>query len=1234
MKLYRISYLLLPAFAAIVFALAALLAPEAGAAGGTAHVSRTAVGEAGSLVPAGGTANVSRTAVGEAGSLVPAGGTANVSRTAVGEAGSLVPAGGTAHVSRTAVGEAGSLVPAGAREPRDGPGTGFAASGADPLLKDAGLTIVATSPVITTDLNKTLLIFNYPGPAAMRDAHLSLDFWSNDVLVAHLPFTLTLEPGPTVFPVTWASEAFSATYDAQARNVLRAQWTDPDDKVVDTATRALNTFGVDPMPSVALSDIVWDIGTITQGVVLNRAFTVANVGAADLAVYLSGPGTAQPYRRLAPGDMAAYTVTVDTLALPPLPYSNTLSIRTSDPAAPTRTIRIAGTIAAPAGPTSVFARPDRPWDRRLVVYGNAAENTPVYFSDITALDPAANEACAVFDSGGTSLKGVGRACLDPGGGAFGVVNGWRVLVERVDGALMRFSVPEVITGGAAYAMQFGRLYTFGEGAAAHTQPVRIISQTHAVATMDALVTNVGAWGALNLQVAVGNVTIYSQTQFITQPTIINLPNFASAIDQYSATLPPSRTADVPFQVLVDSAADVVLTNFTLVPLGMVDLSILPGSMAYGPPVTGYTLTEGVIAPVTTTVRNTGTTDSGPLVVSLYAAPGQAAGLPPQYIRSALVSNVPAGGSSAAAIEWNTAGVTGGVSVSVVADPLKRVAETNKANNSAEGFVNILTRPDVAVVRIVPSERWPSANEVVATSVVLRNAGQTDALNLTVALYDGDPSSSIDLLRLQSAGESPAGTALVDRRTVSIAAGAELTTSLAWAALRAGRRLLIAVVSADSTSSAPNGPNRQASLPVFVGFHGPILIDSGGANDSAYTATVGYGFLGEDGGVSSACGTVSYRTFRQAVSGPLQYRFDNFQAGRAYHLDLEFYECDGAGRQQRVLVNGTPVLASADLSDEQPHRFSLRLDPALYAHNIITLTIDEMHGRPAIVSQIHLYDVDYRYAGAGAPAEQPYPMGMGLLTPGQRGFGYLNGTPLLYDDAPVQAMRIETSTTDLRYRFDELDPARRYALNLTFYHRFELTPTLAIDLGTWYYSPAFTVPYSQTYAVNIAVPPGAYAADGSITVSISRTDSMTGSFVSEIALEEQTLGETLSAADLMLLTLDGPRTVTAGLPISYTLLVINNGPDDAGDVVLSAGPTPGSLRVAALASSGFCDTAGPISCSLGEFPNGASTAVTVVLTPTVAGLLNTPIRINSDTSDPNSANNSVLLSTQVLPAAAP
>ena len=103
---------------------------------------------------------------------------------------------------------------------------------------------------------------------------------------------ITLEPGPNVFPVTWMTAAFSPTYDAQADHLLVAQWADADGEAVDTALRSFNTFGVDPLPSLALNASVWNIETITQGAVLGRVFTVANLGAVDLAVYLSGSGAA------------------------------------------------------------------------------------------------------------------------------------------------------------------------------------------------------------------------------------------------------------------------------------------------------------------------------------------------------------------------------------------------------------------------------------------------------------------------------------------------------------------------------------------------------------------------------------------------------------------------------------------------------------------------------------------------------------------------------------------------------------------------------------------------------------------------------------------------------------------------------------------------------------------------------------------------------------------------------
>jgi hypothetical protein len=61
---------------------------------------------------------------------------------------------------------------------------------------------------------------------------------------------------------------------------------------------------------------------------------------------------------------------------------------------------------------------------------------------------------------------------------------------------------------------------------------------------------------------------------------------------------------------------------------------------------------------------------------------------------------------------------------------------------------------------------------------------------------------------------------------------------------------------------------------------------------------------------------------------------------------------------------------------------------------------------------------------------------------------------------------------------------------------------------------------------------------------------------------------------------------------------------------------------------------PLYCSLGAFPNGKSGEVSIVLTPTAAGALNIPLSINSATSDPYSANNGVLLSSQVFPGASP
>jgi hypothetical protein len=61
-----------------------------------------------------------------------------------------------------------------------------------------------------------------------------------------------------------------------------------------------------------------------------------------------------------------------------------------------------------------------------------------------------------------------------------------------------------------------------------------------------------------------------------------------------------------------------------------------------------------------------------------------------------------------------------------------------------------------------------------------------------------------------------------------------------------------------------------------------------------------------------------------------YRFDHLLPGHFYHLDVTLYECDGAGRQESITVDGNLIAGPEDLSDGRVHRLSLRLDPALYA----------------------------------------------------------------------------------------------------------------------------------------------------------------------------------------------------------------------------------------------------------------------------------------------------------------
>ena len=74
-------------------------------------------------------------------------------------------------------------------------------------------------------------------------------------------------------------------------------------------------------------------------------------------------------------------------------------------------------------------------------------------------------------------------------------------------------------------------------------------------------------------------------------------------------------------------------------------------------------------------------------------------------------------------------------------------------------------------------------------------------------------------------------------------------------------------------------NNQTWRDVYVGFKGPILLDSGGAPDPAYTPEVGYGFVDEgQADVVANCGSEPYQTYRRGPDGQVTYRFDHLLPG--------------------------------------------------------------------------------------------------------------------------------------------------------------------------------------------------------------------------------------------------------------------------------------------------------------------------------------------------------------------
>lgn len=659
------------------------------------------------------------------------------------------------------------------------------------------------------------------------------------------------------------------------------------------------------------------------------------------------------------------------------------------------------------------------------------------------------------------------------------------IADSTDPSTIHFTLPDQVNSpGLNYVFQFGRRLAFSSAGNLSTF-TRVVSQTYSSATMEALVTNVGAGGSTNVQIQMGSTPIYSQTQSITQPTTINIPNFAAALNQYIIAQPNASTIDIPTRVTIDRQADVILTNLGVTPGSGIDLVTGGGALTFACSGGVSCLTnpprESDIITPTVTIRNLGNQTANSAVVGYYVGDPNNGG---RLLGNSYVATISPGGTVTATLPWDTTGYTHTQTIYALVDPPNAIAETLENNNVVSQTLYIRTKPDLRVSSIGLSSTDRVVGEPITATIVLSNTGET----LAPSHYTGFIASGggfSDSQNMPTASIAPTGTLTMTRAFTPTVFGSYLIT-----------------ITADATSAITESleSNNVLTRTVFVGLNKQVL-DSGNGSESAYSALNGYGFL--NGSTYDFGGGTLTKTVRYDGSGQVQYQFDGLQATRSYHLDSTYYQ-EGDTFTQTVSFDGISSGPQSALSlvDSQPSVASMLVPSAAYADRSMIVSILRPNGglfrptrfregpsiiAPAFVSELTLTPIDYWYVDAGNASDLAYSA--------VRGYGYLNGFASGSGDAVGTYRSAFTST--VFYQFDNLNPNKRYTVDLTMYDAAGTTRQQSITSNGATVCGPFTL--NATIMTQCAITP---TVAGRVVIGVQRTNG-TGPIVNEIAVEEKT-----------------------------------------------------------------------------------------------------------------------------------
>lgn len=128
------------------------------------------------------------------------------------------------------------------------------------------------------------------------------------------------------------------------------------------------------------------------------------------------------------------------------------------------------------------------------------------------------------------------------------------------------------------------------------------------------------------------------------------------------------------------------------------------------------------------------------------------------------------------------------------------------------------------------------------------------------------------------------------------------------------------------------------------------------------------------------------------------------------------------------------------------------------------------------------------------------------------------------------------------------------------------------------------------------------------------------------------GDSGTTAEVSVAMTDGPDPVVLGDDVTYTILIKNNGPATASQVMVTDTLPPGMAFVSSNPAAPTCSVSGSVvTCSLASLSAGSSAGVTIVASPSSAGSYVNEVHVTSMETDPDSGNNAAVVTTAAYPS---